>query len=181
MTKDPKASGYAKAIFEIAMSEGAIERVADELFRIARTLEKEHQLRQTLTDIAMPVEGKEKLIDDLLGDKASPHTINILKFVVGAGRARQLVEISDELARLAEEESKREIAEVRTAVELDDDQKTKLAEALGKATGKNVTVKVIVDKSVIGGVLAKMGDLVIDGTIRNKLDTLKNTLGVKHG
>lgn len=181
MTKDAKTSGYAKAIFEIAQSEGDIERVADELFRIARTLEKEHQLRQTLTDIAMPVEGKEKLIDDLLGEKASVHTINILKFIVGSGKARDLVDIADELAHLAEQESKREIAEVRTAVELDDTQKKNLAAALGKATGKNVTVKVIVDKSVIGGVLARVGDLVIDGTVRNKLDTLKETLGVRHG
>lgn len=178
MSRDSASTGYAKAIFEIARSEGALERVADELFRIARTLESEHQLRQTLTDIALPAEGKEKLIDDLLKEKASPHTLNVLKFVVGAGKARDLVDIADELARLAEEESNREIAEVRTAVELDDATKQRLQKALAAATGKNVSMKVIVDPKVLGGVFARVGDVVIDGTVRHKLESLREHLGV---
>jgi len=178
VSRDSASTGYAKAIFEIARSEGALERVADELFRIARTLESEHQLRQTLTDIALPAEGKEKLIDDLLKEKASPHTLNVLKFVVGAGKARDLVDIADELARLAEEESNREIAEVRTAVELDDATKQRLQKALVAATGKNVSMKVIVDPKVLGGVFARVGDVVIDGTVRHKLESLREHLGV---
>ena len=177
-TKDPKSIGYARAIFEIARSEGDIERVADELFRIARTLESEHELRQALTDINLAPEGKEKFLEDLLGERVSPHTLNVLKFVVGQGRARDLVKIADELARLAEEESKREIAEVRTAVPLDENQSKKLADALGKATGKNVSLKVIVDPSVLGGVYARVGEVVIDGTVRHKLQNLREHLKV---
>jgi F-type H+-transporting ATPase subunit delta len=178
LTKDPKVAGYSKAIFEIASSEGDIERVADELFRIARTLESEHELRQALTDINLAAEGKEKFLDDLLGEKVSPHTLNVLKFVVGQGRARDLVKIADELARIAEEESKREIAEVRTAIPLDEEQSNKLAEALGRATGKNVSLKVIVDPTVLGGVYARVGQVVIDGTVRHKLQTLREHLRV---
>ena len=176
--KDEKTLGYAKALFEIARSEGEITRVADELFRIARTLESQHELLQALTDIAVPLEGKEKLLTDLLGSQVSPHTLNVLKFVIGQGRSRQLVDISDELARLAEEETNREIADVRTAIPLDEAQTKRLAEALSKATGKSVSVKVIVDPSVIGGILARVGDVVIDGTVRNKLDSLKQHPGV---
>ena len=177
MAEDPKTAGYAKALFEIARSEGEIDRVADELFRVARVLEKQHELRQTLTDIAVPAEGKQKLVDDLLGEKVSHHTLNILKFIVDQGRARDLVHIADELARMAEEESNRELAEVRTAVPLDDEQQKRLAEALGAATGKNVSVKVIVDPSVLGGVVARVGDVVIDGSVKHKLDLLKERLG----
>lgn len=176
MAKDPKTAGYAKALFEIARSEGDLERVADELFQIARTLEKEHTLRQALTDIAVPGEGKEKLLHDLLGERVSPHTENILKFIVSQGRARQLVEIADELARIAEEEAEREIAEVRVAVPLSDGQEGRLAEALSKATGKKVSVKMVVDPSVIGGVLARIGDVVIDGSVRHQLEQLKESL-----
>jgi F-type H+-transporting ATPase subunit delta len=176
VAKDPKTIGYAKALFEIARSEGDLERVADEFFRLARVLEKEHELRQTLTDIAVPTEAKEKLVDDLLGEKALAHTVNILKFVVGQGRARELVEIADELARIAEEESKREIAEVRVAVPLTEDQTERLAEALGRATGKRVTVKTVVDPSVIGGVLARVGDSVIDGSVKHHLEVLRERL-----
>ncbi|MGH7425050.1 MAG: ATP synthase F1 subunit delta, partial [Candidatus Methylomirabilales bacterium] len=161
MTRDPKTlgytKGYAKAILEIARSEGQIDGVADELFRFARVMETEHELRQGLTDIALPHEAKEKLLGGLLKEKVSPHTLNILSFVVRQGRVRDLVGIADELARLAEEESRREIAEVRTAAPLDGAQTSRLAEALGKATGKNVSVKVIVDRSVLGGVLARVG------------------------
>lgn len=169
---------YAKAIFDIARSEDQVERVADELFRIARALEANNDLHQALTDIAIPIEAKEKLIDDLLGAKVAPQTLNAVKFIVGAGRARDLVSIADELAKLSEAESRREIAEVRTAIPLDDQQLQKLGEALGKATNKDVSVKAIVDPDVIGGVFARVGDVVIDGTVRHKLQLLREHLGV---
>lgn len=179
MTQDPKISGYAKALFEIARAEGEITRVADEFFRIARTLETEHDLRQTLTDIAIPVDAKEKLLSELLGERASPHTLNILKFIVGQGRSRDFVEIADELARIAEEESNREIAVVRSAIPLNDEQTNRLAEALHRSTGKNVTVKVVVDPSVVGGVVARVGDVVIDGTVVHKMDLLRDHMGIR--
>lgn len=168
--------GYATAIFQIASSEGELERVADELFRIARAFESNHELRAALTDIALPIEGKEELIEKVLEGKASRHTISCLKFVIGQGKARQLVEIADELARLAAEESQREVAEVRSAVSLSDDQIKRLEESLGKATGKHVTAKVIVDPSVIGGIHARIGEVVIDGSVRHKLQLLKERL-----
>ncbi|MGH9197383.1 MAG: ATP synthase F1 subunit delta, partial [Acidimicrobiia bacterium] len=141
--------------------------------------EKEHEWRQALTDIAIPDEKKERLLADVLGDKVSPHTLNVLNFVVRQGRSRELVEIADELARLAEEEAKRVIAEVRSAVDLNANQIKRLEKALGEATGKNVTVKVVVDPSVVGGLVARVGDVVIDGSIRHKLDLLKSRLGTQ--
>lgn len=178
MTRDALILGYAKAIFEIARSEGAVERVADELFRVARTIEAEHDLRQTLTDLAVPVEAKEKVLAEILGGKVSPHTLNVLNFVVRQGRARSLVEIADGLAELAEQESRREIAEVRTAVPLDEEQARRLTDALEAATGKSLSVKVIVDRSVVGGIFARVGDVVIDGTVRHRLDLLKDHLRI---
>lgn len=179
MNKDPKIGGYARALFEIARAEGDITRVADELFRIARTLEREHDFRQRLTDIAIPSEAKEKLLNDLLGERTSPHTLNISKFIIGQGRSRDLVEIADELARIAEEESNREIAVVRSAISLNDEQTSRLAEALNRATGKNVTVKVVVDPSVVAGVVARVGDVVIDGSVVHKMDLLRQHMGIR--
>lgn len=179
MNGDPRSVGYAKALFEIARAEGDITRVADELFRIARTLERENQLHQTLTDLAIPLEAKEKLLNEILGSKASSHTLNIIKFVVGQGRGRDVIHIADHLAKIAEEESKREIGVVTSAVPLEENVVQKLAAALGKATGKNVSLKVIVNPSIIGGIHAKVGDIVIDGTVRHKLELLSEHLGVK--
>ena len=179
MSVDPTISGYARALFEIARSEDQLTRVADELFRIARALERQYDLLQTLTDIQIPMSAKEELIDKLLGGKASDHTVNAVKFIINQGKARDLVDIADELARTAEREAKRELGEVRSAVDLDLDQKDRLEQALSKATGRKVAVKVIVDPSGIGGIVARVGDVVIDGRVRRKIELLKQHLGVE--
>jgi F-type H+-transporting ATPase subunit delta len=72
--------------------------------------------------------------------------------------------------------SGREVAEVRSAVALTDDQQRRLADALKKATGSDVNLKIIVDPSVVGGLVATVGDKVIDGSVRNRLDQLKSRL-----
>jgi F-type H+-transporting ATPase subunit delta len=73
-------------------------------------------------------------------------------------------------------EANKEVAEVRSAVPLTADQRDRLAKALEDATGKQVEVKVVVDPSVLGGIVAQVGDTVIDGSVRHRLDQLKNAL-----
>jgi F-type H+-transporting ATPase subunit delta len=97
--------------------------------------------------------------------------------VVGTGRSHELTAIIGELVRLSAAEGNKELAEVRSAVALTDDQKERLADALGKATGKKVEVKVVVDPSVLGGLVAQVGDTVIDGSIRARLDQLRESIG----
>lgn len=170
--------GYARALYEIARVEGDVGRVSDELYRIARAVESNHELRRALTDIAIPFAGKEQLLQELLGKQASPHTLNALRFVISQGKARELVEIADALAQITAAESNKQVAEVRAAIPLSTEQKVALAQALNQATGYNVEIKAIVDPSVIGGVVAKVGDVVIDGSVRGKLEQLKQHLGV---
>ena len=176
MTADARIDGYAAAILEVAGAEDALERVGDELFRIARTFEASNELREALTDPRIPVERKKGVIDDLLGGKASPLTANLVGFVVSAGRAAELPAIADRVAARAAAARDRAVAEVRTAVELDAATIERLTAALNKATGKAVEVKVVVDPSVIGGVVARVGDLVIDGTVSHRLQQLRETL-----
>lgn len=168
--------GYATALFQIAAAEGALERISDELFRFAKTVEQNHELRSALTDIGIPRERKSAVITELLGDRASPQTLNILEFVVSQGRARELSEIVASLAELASEAREKVMAEVRSAIEIDDETQQKLAEALSRATGKQVEVKIFVDPSVVGGIYAKVGDQVIDATIRHRLEELREQL-----
>jgi F-type H+-transporting ATPase subunit delta len=168
--------GYATALFQVAEAEGQLDRVSDELFHFAKAVEQNHELRNALTDIGIPSERKEAVVQDLVGERASPVTMNILNFVVSQGRARELTEIVDSLTELAAEATQSVLAEVRSAVELDEQTTSKLADALAKATGKRVAVKVVVDPSVIGGVYAKVGDQVIDGTVRRRLQELREQL-----
>jgi F-type H+-transporting ATPase subunit delta len=168
-----RSDAYASALLQVAKAEGSLETVEDELFRVARTLEANDQLLSTLTDQAIPVDRRQGIIEDLLSGKASPVTTALVSFVVGAGRGRELPSIIDSLVEQAAEERSEAVAEVRSAIPLNEDQRTRLAEALGKATGKHVTVKVVVDPSVLGGIVARVGDTVIDGTVRHRLDQLK--------
>lgn len=171
------ARGYAQALFQIAQAEGVLEQVEDELFRFARTVENENKLREALSDIALPPEHRSKMVQELLGGKAAPHTINIISFLVQQGRARDLPRIIDSLVQLAAEERAKAVAEVRTAVQLDEAAREKLRDAITKATGKQVELKVIVDPNVIGGLLVRVGDQVFDGTVRRRLQRAKEGIG----
>jgi F-type H+-transporting ATPase subunit delta len=167
---------YAAALLEIAKAEGNLDTVEDELFRVARTIESNETLRSTLTDQAIPVDRRQKIVEALLDGKASPVTTALVSFVVGAGRSRNLPEIIDLLVAKAAEERREAVAEVRTAYPLDEEHRHKLADALGQATGKHVSLKVVIDPTVMGGVIATIGDTVIDGTIRHRLDQLRESL-----
>jgi F-type H+-transporting ATPase subunit delta len=171
-----RIGAYAAALLEVAKAEGSLETVEEELFRVARTLEANDELRTTLSDPALPVDRRQRIVEELLGPRASPVTTALVSFVVGAGRSRDLPAIIDRLVRRAAEERAEAVAEVRTAVPLTEDQRRRLAEALSRATGKRVSVKVVVDPRVLGGVVAQVGDTVIDGSIRHRLEALKESL-----
>ena len=168
--------GYAQALFSVAQAEDALEDVQDELFRFARALDQENQLRETLTDPALPIERKKAVLQDILGTRASPHTVSIVGFLVEQGKTRELPAIVDELVALASEHRDAAVAEVRTAVPLDDRQRDELAKALEQATGKKVELKVVVDPSILGGVIARVGDQVIDGSIKRRLEMARDQL-----
>ncbi|MEO7836525.1 MAG: ATP synthase F1 subunit delta [Acidimicrobiales bacterium] len=176
MSTTSRADAYANALFEVAQAEGALEAVEEELFRVARTFEASDDLRSNLTDQAIPVELRQGVVEKLLGGRASPVTTALVSFVVGAGRARDLPAIIDRLVERVAEERAEVVAEVRSAIPLDDEQRVRLAAALSQATKKKVSVKVIVDPSVLGGLVASIGDTVIDGSIRHRLDQLKEAL-----
>ena|ERR687892_2720304 len=173
MATDELIHGYAEALFRVVRAEGELDRVEDELYRFGKTLETNHELKQALSDQTLEKGQRVKILEELLGDKVSEHTLGLLTFIVSQGRARHLPQILEEVSELAAEARNSVVAEVRTAIPLDGEQRKKLAEALSKATGKRVEVKVLVDPSVIGGVVAKVGDTVIDGTIKHRLEQLR--------
>lgn len=168
--------GYAEGLLAIAEAEGELDAFEDELFSFAKSLERETDLREALTDPALPVEQKKDLIRDLMGDRATPLTVGVLDLIIEQGRARDLGRIIEELVRLAAERRRHVVAEVRSAVQLDEGQRERLASALSRATGLAVEVKVVVDPSVIGGAVANMGDEVLDGTVRTRLTEARQHL-----
>ena len=176
MARNEAIRGYAQALFVVAEAEGVLDAVEDELFRFARALERETRLRDALTDPALPPERKKAVLTDVLGERVNSHTVNLLGFIVEQGRAKEVPAIADELAAVAAERRQAAVAEVRTAVPLDQEHRERLAEALQKATGKRIELKAVVDPAVIGGVVARVGDQVIDGSIRRRLELARERL-----
>lgn len=169
-------SDYAQALLTVAQAEDVVDRFEDELFRIARTLEANPELRDRLTDPGRHITEKLATVEDLLSGRAHPATIAAVLYVVAAGHARQLEQIADEVVRLAAERRARALAEVRTAVDLDAEQRRRLVDALEEATGRQIELKVIVDPDVVGGVVARVGDTVIDGSVSRRLAELRARL-----
>ncbi len=173
---DARIDGYARALFEVARAEGTIDEVEDELFRFARSYESSDELRSALTDDQIPAAKRQAIVEDLLGGKATSTTTQLVSMVVGSGRGRDLPAIIDKLVARAANSKNLSVAQVRSAVALTDDQQHRLKAALANATGQQVDLKVIVDPSVLGGIVASVGDTVIDGSVRTRVDQLKSRL-----
>jgi F-type H+-transporting ATPase subunit delta len=150
--------------------------VEDELFRFSQTLQGSDELRDALTDPSIPVSRRQQIVEDLLGGRASPTTVALVALVIGTGRSRDLPAIIRQLVEMSAAEANKAVAEVRSAVALTDDQRQRLAKALGEATGRQVEVKVVVDPSVLGGIVSQVGDTVIDGSVRTRLARLRKAL-----
>jgi len=173
---DALIEGYARALFEIARAEGTLDEVEDELFRFARSYESSDALRTTLTDENLPAEKRQAIVEDLLDGKATATTVQLVSMVVGSGRGRDIPAIVDSLVQRAASAKNLDVAEVRTAVPLTSDQLDRLKAALENATGKSLTLKATVDPTVVGGIVATVGDTVIDDTVRTRIDQLKSRL-----
>ena len=171
-----RTEAYAAALLEVARASGHLGGVEDDLFRFARTFEASDELRLALTDPQLPVERRIAVIDQLMGGKALHTSTALVSMVVGAGQAADLPAIVERFVELAASERQHEVAEVRSAIPLDESQTERLAAALGQATGKSIEVKVIIDPTVLGGLVARVGDTVIDGTVRHRIDEMKEQL-----
>jgi F-type H+-transporting ATPase subunit delta len=168
-----RVQAYANAFLEVARAEGHLTDIEDELYRFARVYSGSDDLRMALTDPALPAEERVAIIEDLLGRKALPASVALVSMVVAAGRVHDLPEIVERFVEQAAQLRDHEVAEVRSAVPLTPEQRERLVVALAAATGKQIELKIVIDESVMGGLVARIGDVVIDGTVRSRLEQLK--------
>ncbi len=177
LTHTKVVDGYAAALLEVAAAEGARDQVSDELFRIARIFDADEALRNALTDARVPVERKQAIVSDILGGRSSNVSIALINLLVGAGRAGDFVAVANRMAELAAEREEMTVAEVRSAIDLDEATVARLEARLAEVTGKRVKVKVVVDSGVVGGIVTKVGDTVFDGSVKSRLQDLREAWG----
>jgi len=168
------ARRYSQAVFEIAMEKQELDRWQSDLRKIA-SLGEDAALVALLENPRLHFNDKARLLSEQLGD-INPLALNLVYLLVARGRLSMLGEIADEYQRLLDSYRGIEEAEVTTAIPLDDEDKLRLGERLGAIVGKKVVIKPEVDSSLIGGIVARIGGKLLDGSTRSRLEALKREL-----
>lgn len=172
-TRTQVLEGYAAGLLAIAEVEGGGDALANELFSIGRAIDGSEALRDTITDVRVPVERKQALLADVLDGRATSIAIALVNMLVGAGKGRDIAEVGRLMIEEAAQSQELTVAEVRSAIDLDAATIARLEEKLAAATGKRIKATVIVDPAVVGGLVAKVGDTVFDGSVRSRLQELR--------
>lgn len=172
---DDALEPYAQAIVSIATGENALDVVDDELLRIAHAVRDDRDLHEVLTNRQFAVGRRLEAVEEIL-EAAHPATRTAVALLVSSGTVRRLEAVANRVAELAAAERERDLAEIHVAVPLDDDQRDSLRRGLERATGKQLELQVFVDPSVVGGVRAKVGDTVIDGSVARRLEDVRARL-----
>ncbi len=171
-----RLEGYATAVLAPVRGERALGDIEDELFRFVRIVEGHDDLRVALTTGELSSEARAKIARELLQRRARPESARMAAYASKVGRPRDFPVLLDALVQLVAKETNRRMADVRSAVELTTKQRASLVDALTKFTGYPVDVRVTPEPDLLGGFIATIGDLVIDTSLRHRLDQAKDML-----
>lgn len=175
MLKGAVARRYAAAIFAIARKQNTIDRTLEDVKHIAE-LFSNRKVSFLLREPKVPAQRKEGALRNALQGKVQPTSLNLALLLV----QRELVEyasnIASEFEQLVRDYRNEAVAEVTTATQIDPTQSRTIQQALEQRTGKTIIVKPHVDPAILGGVIARVGDQVIDGSIRYRLSVLEQQL-----
>jgi len=171
------ARRYAKALFAIAREEGAVETVGAELGVLAELLDQNRELRDALFRPLFPVAERRAVLRAVAEQLGSSDTLKrFYSFLIDQRRLVDFPTIRAEYERLAAEAEGRTEARIRSAKPLDAATEQRLVAALSQRTGRRVDVSVEVDPELIGGIVAQVGDLIFDGSLRTQLEQLRTNL-----
>ena len=174
MARKAYARRYAQAVFEIAVERGELDLWQSDLSRIAR-LGEDATLTILLESPKLHFTDRVRLLSERLGD-INPLALNLVYLLVTRGKLSMVGEIADAYRRLLDGYRGIERAEVITAIPLDDEDRLSLEERLGAMVAKKVVVKSEVDSSLLGGIVARIGGKLLDGSTRSRLEALKKEM-----
>jgi F-type H+-transporting ATPase subunit delta len=176
MAHDLINAGYARALFEMAQAEGVADRVQEDLVRLRELLKANPNLLQFLKDPNVKREGKRVALADLFQGRVHPLVLNALLTFSDQDRAGRTLAIIEEFSAVAAAARQKVSGEVTTAIALDDATLHRMATELSRLTGKNVSLIQKVDPSILGGAIIQVGEQIIDGSLRRKLEQIQDKL-----
>jgi F-type H+-transporting ATPase subunit delta len=170
---DDLITSYARALMQVAEAESGNGTLESEMSQIAAAIDSSEELRTALADQSLPAARRMQVAEDLLAGHASRVNTALVAMIIGAGRAGDLGRIAHRVLELGAEQRGHVLAEVRSAVPLDAGQQQRLTAALSSATGRDIELNVVIDPSVMGGLVTQIGDQIIDGSVRSRLSQLR--------
>ena len=181
MRSSAAARRYARALFSLATEADAVTAVRGELDALARVLEENAELRDSIFRPLYPGVERRAVLEgvcDRLG--SSPTVRNFCAYLVDQRRVIEFEAIRDAFAQLADEAAGRTRARVVSASRLSQAQQERLRRALSARTGRSVELELEVDRALLGGAVASVGGLVFDGSLRTQLEQLRGSLTRGH-
>jgi len=167
---------YAEALFEVAKEVDKLEQFKEDIKAISDIFESEPQLKTIFQHPKLSKNEKKDIIKSLFEGKSSQEVLNLLYIIVDKGREAHLKDISDEYINLYNEQMGIVEANALTAVKMNEEDKLKLQEKLSEKLGKKVLLTNTVDEEIMGGVLLKIGDKVIDSSVKGRLEDIQKNL-----
>lgn len=164
-----------RAALTWAQAHGALDQVEEEVFKLGRLVDADRGLRAALGDRMAPLEGRQQLLDELLQGKVQPVTRALARRAVAA-RNRTFDLTLEEYLKVSAALRQRAVATVEVARPLSADQVERLKAALSRQVGRDVSVNVVLNPTVIGGVRVSLGDEVIEGTVAARLHDAQRKL-----
>ena len=169
------AATYAEALFEAATEADAVDAVAADLAAFAQAMRESAELRAVLSSPEVDTRAKKRAMAELT-EGASPLTANFLQVLIDRGRIADLPEIARAFEeRVARAEHRLQV-EAITAVPMPDDLRKRVVQRIQGQTGATVELTESVDPDIVGGLVLRIGDVVVDGSLRRRLDELRHNL-----
>lgn len=171
-----KSNYYAQAVFNIARAENMVDQVEDELGQLKDEITSNLELKKNLTDPSIENYEKIKVMLEILGDDGSKAIKSFAAMMVILDAIDSFEQTYKDFVELANQLKRQVSIEVISVIELDKKILNEIKENVDKKTGLDVRIKNVLDKNIIGGLVIKIGDKVIDLSIKDKLEDLKNKL-----
>jgi len=167
---------YAQALFEVALELDNLDQIREELGFVSETFKSHPEFYEVFRTPKINKEERKDIIIKVFGEQVSTEVMNFLKILIDKRRGTAIGGIYSEFVDMVDDHKGVVKAVVESAVELTDDEQKTLTEKLAKVTGKEIRLSALVNPEIIGGLVVKIGDKVIDGSVKNRLDIMKDNL-----
>jgi len=176
MSDSSLAGSYAKGLLEIAEAQGQAYELAKEMSLIAATVGSHLQLSQALSDTGLPVAKRLEIVEEIFQGKISALAIGFLQTVALTGNAKIIGLIADKYSQGLENLLGKALATVTTAIPLSEEAGEMIAAELRRIIGKEIVLDMRVDPTIIGGLIVRVDGKLLDGSLRNSLQGLRQTM-----